>query len=100
MSAPGWMLGVAGLERLFTICFHTAMMVLLLLFVEKKRTAAGFCLVVALHTALDLCAALFGQSRPVLCEIVIALAGTASVLFCVFAKKWFPTQENQNPQMT
>ena len=97
LAAPAFMFGVAGLERLFTICFHTAMMLLLLLFIERRQTVWGFFLVVALHTAMDLCAALFGQSHTLLVEGLIAIEGVGSVLFCLWAKKQFPENSGQGP---
>jgi len=51
-TAPAMFLA-SGVERVLTMAFHTAMSVLLLLFIVKGATALGFLLVTGIHAALD-----------------------------------------------
>lgn len=85
-AVPVSQIFMAGAERLFTLCFHAAMMLLLLYWIKRGHPAVGFVLVVALHTATDFFTVLAAKNLLV-AEGGLALIAAASVALCFFLRK-------------
>jgi uncharacterized membrane protein YhfC len=91
-KTPSTMFLLGGVERVFTIVFHIAMSVLLLSFIVKGRTLAGFAVVTGLHTCLDFAAVLIQTSGAgiLLTEGIVLLAAAASAWYLLHARGHFP----------
>lgn len=94
LSTPAYMFLFGGAERMFAIAFHIALSLLLLYFILKHQPAAGFLLVMLLHTFVDFTASAINMSfGAIRTEAFLLLVAVLSVIYSFAAKKYFKQTE-------
>lgn len=88
---------MAGLERMLTMVFHTALSVLLAWFIYRKHGVLGFILVTTLHFAVDFTAVILSQngiSMWVIEGALLVIAGAS-----LFMIRWLKPRFQQEQEI-
>lgn len=96
VDMPPYFFLMAGFERVFTMIFHTALSILLALFIIRKKAVLGYLLVTFLHFATDFLAGIMQiQGASVIAiEGVILIIAIVSLIFIIKIRLHFNEEQS------